>query len=100
MAESIRVIAAPAPLPSPARKRPPQRPVFRIAAVQERWHPDPLEHASALAAGIRRAASEGAELVCLQELTLTRYFAVDPRGPRAAGADPEELPGGPTYRFA
>jgi N-carbamoylputrescine amidase len=74
--------------------------LFRIAAVQERWHPDPEEHADALAAGIRRAASEGAELICLQELTLTRYFAVDPRGPLAAGAEPEELPGGPTHRFA
>jgi N-carbamoylputrescine amidase len=98
--DSIRVIAAPAPLPSPARKRPPVRPLFRIAAVQERWHPDPEEHTGALAAAIRRAASEGAELVCLQELTLTRYFAVDPGGPLAAGAEPEELPGGPTHRFA
>jgi N-carbamoylputrescine amidase len=100
MAESVHLIAAPAPLPSPARTRPPRRPLFRIAAVQERWHPDPEEHAGALAAGIRRAASEGAELICLQELTLTRYFAVDPRGPLAAGAEPEELPGGPTHRFA
>jgi N-carbamoylputrescine amidase len=38
--------------------------------------------------------------VCLQELTLSRYFAVDPSGPAAAGAVPEELPGGPTYTFA
>jgi len=72
----------------------------RIGAVQERWHPDPDEHAEALARGIRRAAAEGAELVCLQELTLSRYFAVDPRGPQAAGAVPEELPGGPTFSFA
>ena len=79
---SPRVIAARAPLPSPARKHPQRRPSFRIAAVQERWHPDPEEHAGALADGIRRAASEGAQLICLQELTLTRYFAVDPRGPR------------------
>ncbi len=73
---------------------------MRIGAVQERWHPDPDEHAEALARGIRRAAAEGAELVCLQELTLSRYFAVDPRGPQAAGAVPEELPGGPTFSFA
>jgi N-carbamoylputrescine amidase len=38
--------------------------------------------------------------VCLQELTLSRYFAVDPGGPQATGAQPEELPGGATYRFA
>jgi len=68
--------------------------------VQERWHPDPDEHRAALAAGIRRAAGEGAQLVCLQELTLSRYFAVDSGGPGAAGAEPEQLPGGPTHGFA
>ena len=83
-----------------ARTRAPRRACVRIGAVQERWHPDPDEHAEALARGIRRAAAEGAELVCLQELTLSRYFAVDPRGPQAAGAVPEELPGGPTFSFA
>ena len=31
---------------------------------------------------------------------MSRYFAVDPAGPRAAGAEPEELPGGPTFAFA
>jgi N-carbamoylputrescine amidase len=73
---------------------------MRIAAVQERWHSDADEHRAALAAGIRRAAEEGAVLVCLQELTLSRYFAVDPSGPTAAGIEPEELPGGPTHLFA
>jgi N-carbamoylputrescine amidase len=68
--------------------------------VQHRWHPDPEEHRAELGRGIALAASEGAELVCLQELTLSRYFAVDPGGPEAAGAEPEELPGGPTHRFA
>jgi N-carbamoylputrescine amidase len=68
--------------------------------VQERWHPDPVEHQQALAEGIRRAAEQGAELVCLQELTLSRYFATDPGGPKAAGAEPEDLPGGPTFQFA
>src|SRR6185312_1281160 len=33
-------------------------------------------------------------------LTLSRYFAVDPGGPKAAGAEPDDLPGGPTFRFA
>ena len=68
--------------------------------MQERWHPDPAEHAEALAAAIRLAAGQGAQLVCLQELTLSRYFAADPGGPRAAGVEPEELPGGPTFEFA
>jgi N-carbamoylputrescine amidase len=89
-----------APQSSPARKRAPLRTPVRVGAVQERWHPDPAEHAEALAAGIRRAAAEGAVLICLQELTLSRYFATDPAGPRAAGVEPEELPGGPTFQFA
>jgi N-carbamoylputrescine amidase len=98
--EEICMIAAAQPPESPARTRPPTRPPFRIAAVQQRWHPDPAEHEAALAAGIELAAQEGAKLVCLQELTLSRYFATDPAGPSAVGAEPEELPGGPTHRFA
>jgi len=100
VAETIPLIEASGPQLSPARTRAPRRQPFRIAAVQERWRPDPEEHAAALASGIRRAAGEGAQLVCLQELTLSRYFATDPLGAQAAGVEPEELPGGPTYRFA
>jgi N-carbamoylputrescine amidase len=95
----LRLIAATGPRPSPARTRPPGRAPLRVAAVQERWHPDPAHHQLALA-GIELAAAEGAQLVCLHELTLSRYFAADPRGPRAAGVEPEELPGGATHRFA
>ena len=98
--EEIRLIVAPGVPESPARTRPPEREPFRIAAVQQRWHPDPDEHEAALAAGIGIAAAEGARLICLQELTLSHYFAVDAAGPAAAGAEPEELPGGPTHRFA
>jgi N-carbamoylputrescine amidase len=96
----IRVILATEPQDSPARTRAPRRAPFRIAAVQERWHPDAEEHEAALEAGIKLAAGEGAQLVCLQELTLSRYFATDPGGPQVAGVQPEELPGGATYRFA
>jgi len=96
----IEVIAAPGVEESLARTRPPEREPFRIAAVQERWHADPAEHRAALALGVRLGAEAGARLVCLQELTLSRYFAVDPAGPDAAGAAPEELPGGPTFEFA
>jgi N-carbamoylputrescine amidase len=85
---------------SPARTRPPARAPLRLGLVQERWHPDPAEHEEALAAGIRAAAAEGARIVCLQELTLSRYFAITPDGPQAAGATPEELEGGPTFAFA
>jgi N-carbamoylputrescine amidase len=98
--EEIRLIVAGDPPDSPARTRPPQRQPFRIAAVQQRWHADPDEHEAGLAMGVELAAREGAQLVCLQELTLSRYFAVDPAGAAAAGAEPEELPGGRTHRFA
>ncbi len=94
------MIVATEPPESPARTRPPSRQPFRIAAVQQRWRADPDEHEAALAAGIKFAAGEGAQLVCLQELTLSRYFAIDPSGPEAVGAEPEDLPGGPTHRFA
>jgi N-carbamoylputrescine amidase len=68
--------------------------------VQERWHPDPEEHEAALARGIRLAAGEGARIVCLQELTLSRYFASTPEGPRVAGIAPEQLERGATAGFA
>jgi N-carbamoylputrescine amidase len=98
--EEIRLIEANGIASSPARVDAPSRPPLRVAAVQHRWHPDRDEHRAALAAGIRIAATAGAQLICLQELTLSRYFATDPAGPGAAGVEPEELPGGPTYEFA
>jgi N-carbamoylputrescine amidase len=91
--------AYPAP-PSPARTRPSERAPLRVGLVQERWHPDPEIHRAALAAGIHMAATEGARIVCLQELTLSPYFAITPDGPTAAGAAPEELLSGPTVTFA
>jgi N-carbamoylputrescine amidase len=96
----IQVMTAPGIEDSPARTRPAERQPFRIGAVQERWHADPEEHRAVLAAGVRAAAEAGARLVCLQELTLSRYFAARPDGPAAAAAEPEELPGGPTHGFA
>src|SRR3954452_22157111 len=80
-----------------ARVEPPTRPPLRVGAVQERWHPDPAEHEHALAEGIGMAAAEGARLVCLQELTLSPYFAVVEDGPKDAM---EDIPEGPTFRFA
>jgi N-carbamoylputrescine amidase len=86
-----------------ARTREPERPPLRIGAVQERWHPDPAEHEEALLTGIRMAAEQGAKVVCLQELTLSPYFATTPDGPRKLGIEPEELDPerpGPTLAFA
>ena len=88
----------------PRRRRRPradeaaERPPLRVGLVQERWHPDPDEHEAALAAGIRMAAAEGARIVCLQELTLSPYFAVTPDGPTAAGREPEDARDGPDVR--
>ncbi len=96
----MELLTAYAPPSSPARVSEPARAPFRIAAVQERWYENPEEHRAALSAGVRLAASEGARLVCLQELTLSRYFAITPDGPQAAGSQPEELESGPTAAFA
>jgi len=100
MSEQPLLMTAGPPPPSLARTRPPERAPLRVGLVQERWHPDPNEHQEALAAGIRIAAAEGAQIVCLQELTLSPYFAITPDGPQAAGAAPEELETGPTVTFA
>jgi N-carbamoylputrescine amidase len=100
MTDKARLITSGPPPPSPARTRPSARAPLRLGLVQERWHPDPDEHESALAEGIRTAAAQGARIVCLQELTLSPYFAITPDGPAVAGARPEELEGGRTIRFA
>jgi N-carbamoylputrescine amidase len=85
------------PPESYARVEEPTRAPLRVGAVQERWHADPEEHQEALAEGIRMAAAEGAQLICLQELTLSPYFAVVEDAPRDAM---EDVPGGPTFAFA
>jgi N-carbamoylputrescine amidase len=100
MADSPTLITAYPPPPSPARTRPPVRAPVRLGLVQERWHPDPEEHEDALARGIGIAAGEGAQIVCLQELTLSPYFAVTPDGPAAAGVSPEDPHDGRTSQFA
>jgi N-carbamoylputrescine amidase len=84
---------------SPARVRAPTRAPFRIGAIQHRWHVDANEHLAALRDGARVAADLGAELICFQELTLSRYFAdMPPSGPVSGLAEP--LDNGPTRRFA
>jgi N-carbamoylputrescine amidase len=96
-----RLIAAVGSVPpSPARVREPSRPPFRVGAVQERWRPDPDAHAGALSRGIAMAAGEGAKLVCLQELTLSPYFAIVADALEEAQARAEDVPGGPTTELA
>ncbi|MFM7068499.1 MAG: hydrolase, partial [Actinomycetes bacterium] len=71
----MQLIVAEGVQTSPARTRPPTRDPWRIGAVQVAWHPDPDTHAQHLGDGVALAAAEGAEFVCLQELTLSPYFA-------------------------
>jgi len=85
---------------SPARTRDPERDPFRVGLVQHRWHEDPQEHLEALGEGIEMAAGEGARLVCLQELTLSSYFATSEDDLDAALAFAESIPDGPTCGFA
>lgn len=87
-------------LDSPARVRPAAREPLRVGLVQHQWHHDTTTHADALAEGVAAAAVHGAELVCLQELTLSAYFAITEAGPQALGVEPEPLDSGPTYRLA
>ncbi len=84
-------------LPSPARVHPPTRAPLRVGLVQLAWDPDPVEHDAAIAEGVRVAASLGARVVCLPELTRSRYFAIEPRDDVTPQTEPEPLPGGPTY---
>ncbi len=88
------------PPDSPARVNAPEREPLRVGLVQQRWNPDPAEHRDALAEGIRMAAGEGARLVCLQELTLSPYFAVRADALADAAARAEDIPDGPTTAFA
>jgi N-carbamoylputrescine amidase len=97
----MRVLTATDHVPeSYARVSASSRPPFRIGAVQHRWQPDREEHEAALAEGIELAAERGAKLVCLQELTLSPYFAITKDGVEAARERAEAIPDGPTSRFA
>ena len=96
MPEELQLVTAYSVPESPARVEAPSRAPFRIGAVQQRWHPDPDAHRAALAEGVRMAAADGAKLVCLQELTLSAYFAIS----RDAPKDPEDIGSGPTRVFA
>ncbi len=88
-------------LPSFARQEEPSgRGSLRIGAVQCAWDPDPEQHKATLAAGIRTAADSGATVICLQELTLSPYFAVSPDDREAAARYVEDVADGPTTSFA
>ena len=86
---------------SPARHEPPSgRGFLRVGAVQCAWDPDPEKHQAKLSTGIRLAADNGAKVICLQELTLSPYFAVAPGDREAAARFVEDVEDGPTTAFA
>ena len=98
---SFEVIAArTADLGSPLRRQPPERPPVTVAAVQCAWHPDADTHLRTLEAGARLAADHGAQLICLQELTLSPYFAVNEQVAADASRYRESVTDGPTRQFA
>lgn len=72
---------------------------LRVALVQMKWHESSIEHLTNLNEGIKLAAQNGAKIVFLPELTLSRYPAdVMPTGEVLPLAEP--LEGGPTHAFA
>jgi N-carbamoylputrescine amidase len=84
---------------SPARVDEPTRPPLRVGLVQHFWRPDPAELREVLLAGIEQAALEGARMVFLPELTLSRYPAFEePAGKPVEAA--EDLRTGPTVALA
>lgn len=68
-----------------------------VGLVQQPWYENKEEHKDHLASGIIAAAKQGAQIVCLQELTLSPYFCtrsdVDPKPYM------EDLRSGPTATF-
>lgn len=70
---------------------------LKVSLVQEQWHENPKEHQDCLATGIAAAASQGAKLVCLQELTLSPYFCT--RSDADGKPFMEDIPTGPTAQF-
>jgi N-carbamoylputrescine amidase len=88
-------VAAPNSL---SRVRAKERANLVVAAVQVSWRSDQLEHRANLEKAIRLASENGAEIVFLPELTLSRYPAdVCPTGVPSETAEP--LVGGETYSF-
>jgi len=86
--------------PSPAATCRNPRRTFRIAAVQLAWNSDATEMKRRIAEGVRIAATHGAKLVCLQELTLSPYFAVRADDVDNALKNAEHIPNGPTTQLA
>lgn len=84
---------------SPARVHRPSGPLLRVGLVQHRWLPHPEELARRLHRAIGQAAEDGARIVFLPELTLSRYPA-DTLPEGRADEIAEDLETGPSLAFA
>lgn len=93
----MKITKATAPS-SPARKRPPERATLIVAAVQFRWLEDKAAHRSQIAKAVALAKGQGAQVVFLPELTLSRYPA-DICPTSVPDQTAEELLSGETFEF-
>lgn len=82
-----------------SRVKPAKRKPVRVALVQTRWHESQDEHQAKLNEGIELAASAGASIVFLPELTLSRYPA-DAKPTTVPNYSAESLEDGATRAFA
>ena len=74
-----------------SRTRDPERAVITVAAVQFAWQQDLNQHKANIEQAVRLAHAEGAQIVFLPELTLSRYPAdVCPSGTPSETAEPLE----------
>lgn len=100
MSDHFDLIVSDTALDSPFRgDRTVERPL-RVGAVQCAWNADPVAHEAELRDGVAVAAREGAEVVLLQELTLSPYFCVEPDVDQAVKRFAEDLEDGPTVTLA
>jgi N-carbamoylputrescine amidase len=82
-------------LPSLSRTRPPERQVITVAALQFAWKEDAAEHQLQIENAVKAAKQEGAQIVFLPELTLSRYPA-DTLPTGTPNQTAEDLNTGPT----
>lgn len=85
---------------SPARVDDAERGTLTVALVQHRWHEDQAATEAELEEGIKSAAKNGARIVFLPELTLSKYPAFEIPETTQADATAEDLMTGKTFSFA
>ena len=93
----MKITKATAPS-SPARKMSPERGTLTVAAVQFRWLENQAEHSEQIAEAVGLAKDQGAQVVFLPELTLSRYPA-DVCPTSVPDQTAEDLATGPTFEL-